>query len=947
MKGKKLTAVCIALALLCSLAIPAALAEGAQVRIGSVEELQEFARNCALDTYSLGLAVVLESDLDLSGVDFFPIPSFSGSFDGGGHTISNMVTATDGSNQGLFRYIQAAGEVKNLNVQGSVSPENGRNEVGGIAGTNYGLIAECSFDGSVSGLNYVGGIAGANHGTIRACSVNGKVDGKRYTGGIAGSSDGMVSACTNLAEVNTSVSEHGLELEKLNLSDITNLDLTNADDSDVVSDSGGIVGFSEGTIHNCVNRGIVGYQHYGYNVGGIAGRQSGYINSCTNHGEIYGRKDVGGIVGQMEPYLELKESASLSDELYLLHSLVVDAMANVSDMSDAMRSTMVDIRDSSESASDKVDGGESGGIIEKLPDEGVQAAPAAAESTGEGPKLMLLASEQPLPAGETGTNTGTETGGAAGGAGTDTGTETGGSGESITDSVGLNADLGNLADQLNALNGMMGASAGNLAVDLVRVSAQLSRVILLMANALSGVDMTVIEDVSGEVPAEETDGKVYLCVNYGPVEADSNVGGVAGAMGVEYEFDMEGALKEKLNLSGIFSTTYLAKCVSLENVNRGAVAAKKNNVGGLTGLEELGRIDACQGYGSVSSAEGGYAGGVVGYSCSSVTGSYAMCNIEGKEFVGGIAGFGTIIKDCASLVGMDGMTAASGAIAGWADITAEDNILGNMYVHESLGAVDGISYSGKAVAVDYENLLEKEGLPSQFRKLKLSFMAGGKLVEELEFDYGGSVDESLIPPVPEKEGYSGSWPDYDYSRLYFSDTLEAVYSPRQATIAAKNVRDGSPMSILLLEGDFEEGARVSLNAYTGQGPGTDVGRVMEKWVLRLNSPEDEGETYAVRFMAPETEKKDGAVDIYVYSGEQWTKAETKRNGSYITFDCTGDTVVFCAVETEEFSYTGIIIGVAAAAAAAGAWLTLKSRRKKLAPEGPETEPETPGSGDET
>lgn len=99
------------------------------------------------------------------------------------------------------------------------------------------------------------------------------MDGKRYTGGIAGSSDGMVSACTNLAEVNTSISEHGLELEKLNLSDITNLDLTNADDSDVVSDSGGIVGFSEGTIHNCVNRGIVGYQHYGYNVGGIAGRR--------------------------------------------------------------------------------------------------------------------------------------------------------------------------------------------------------------------------------------------------------------------------------------------------------------------------------------------------------------------------------------------------------------------------------------------------------------------------------------------------------------------------------------------------------------------------------------------------------------------------------------------------------------------------------------------------
>ena len=63
------------------------------------------------------------------------------------------------------------------------------------------------------------------------------------------------------------------------------------------SDAGGIAGFSDGTIGNCRNNAVVGYQHIGYGIGGTAGRQSGYIENCSNYGRIYGRKDVGGIVG--------------------------------------------------------------------------------------------------------------------------------------------------------------------------------------------------------------------------------------------------------------------------------------------------------------------------------------------------------------------------------------------------------------------------------------------------------------------------------------------------------------------------------------------------------------------------------------------------------------------------------------------------------------------------
>ena len=73
-------------------------------------------------------------------------------------------------------------------------------------------------------------------------------------------------------------------------------------------DTGGIAGYSDGVIIGCSNYGRVGYEHTGYNIGGIAGRQSGVVTSCTNIGTVYGRKDVGGIVGQMEPYIEVDEA---------------------------------------------------------------------------------------------------------------------------------------------------------------------------------------------------------------------------------------------------------------------------------------------------------------------------------------------------------------------------------------------------------------------------------------------------------------------------------------------------------------------------------------------------------------------------------------------------------------------------------------------------------------
>lgn len=978
MRAKKLAAVALMLAILLTAASPAAFAqENRTLHISTAEDLKALSTACTLDTYSVGLTVVLDNDIDLSGEDFFPIPSFSGTFDGAGHTISSMVTATNGSHQGLFRYIQTGGTVQNLNVEGTVAPSGSRSQVGGIAGVNNGSIVQCTFKGTVTGMNSVGGIAGENNGSISDCTVEGQIDGKRFTGGIAGKSTGLINGCSSLAKVNISISEGGLELDEINFSDITNISLTNAEDTNVVSDSGGIVGYSTGTVINCTNQGTVGYPHYGYNVGGVAGRQSGYIDGCVNYGEVYGRKDVGGIVGQMEPYMLLKNSASLSGELYQLHSLVVKALSNISSLSDSVRGTLNDIRDSSSSAIEKItDGavsGEQTGNITKLPDTdeeqdaadtgGEQAEmpdtvdfPAASSGTGEtgeGSSGSADTGEETPPAESTGDgnpDTGETDTGSPDTSDTDTGdTDTGdtGGGGSLIEKLpelgtgqiqlpdDITEELDQMANGMSELAAMMGDSTGQLASDLAAVSAQLSRVIMLIANALTGTDRTIIEDISDGLSDSDIQGRVSRCVNQGAIDGDRNVGGIAGTMGIEYEFDLEGTLSEMLGMGNILTATYQTKCVCDQNVNRGTVTGKKDDVGGIAGLMELGTVVRCEGYGSVSSSEGGYVGGIAGCANSPVRTSYAMCSIDGAEYVGGIVGWGTEISDCVSLIGIGDMTAACcGAIAGWADVTVEDAVSGNVYVHDSLGAVDGISYSGKAVSVSYEQLLEREDLPEQFSKLKISFVADGQLIKELEFSYGGTIDQSQIPQVPEKEGYSGSWPELDYTKLYFSATLEAIYTPRQAAIAAAAQREDSPLSLLLLEGDFEDGASVSLNPYSGDGPELEKGRVVEKWVMRLYDAGELEESYNVRFLPPETEIKGGEIVLYLYSDGQWEKLDAKRNGSYLSFEGSGSSLVFCAVETESEGMTLIIAGAAALLVLALLlWFGLRRRRKSPKPSG--------------
>ena len=187
---RRLLAGLTALALLLMLALPV-WAEGGEteklpVSINSVEDLLQLVADCRLDSWSEDRTVDLNTDLDLTGVDFAGIPTFSGTFDGNGHTISGLSLVDDGSVTGFFRYIQADGVVHDLTIRGRSMPSGSRTTVGGIVGSNAGTLINCRFEGVASGASIVGGIAGTNlsSGTINNCTTTGSVYGAHFIGGI-------------------------------------------------------------------------------------------------------------------------------------------------------------------------------------------------------------------------------------------------------------------------------------------------------------------------------------------------------------------------------------------------------------------------------------------------------------------------------------------------------------------------------------------------------------------------------------------------------------------------------------------------------------------------------------------------------------------------------------------------------------------------------------------
>lgn len=821
-----------------------------ELSIGSAEEFLIFAENCRLDSYSQNLSVTLLSDVDLTDTGFSGVPIFCGSFDGAGHTVTFSLSA-EGSVQGLFRYLTDTAVVKDLNVSAQLQPGGSRSIIGAIAGENAGTIRNCSFSGSLQGNDSVGGIAGINTvtGIIDGCKSSGSIHGNHFVGGIAGESQGVIRNCENQAAVNTTPQQNTVEL-----SDITLESITASEASNTTTDMGGIAGLSSGIIRRCVNRADVGYRQMGYNVGGIAGTQSGHIVDCTNYGSISGRKEVGGIAGQMEPAAKIEYSQDtlqiLQQQLDTMSDLTANATANAQASASSIANQLAGITDQVENAQDAIEN-----LVPSVDPEDPDA-PVVTPDTD-----ALLAAQSALSAAMS----------------------------------GMQSGLNNIASTAQG-------AAYTLSRDMKAVTNQMdamSETINSASESLGGS----ITDVSDADTDADISGKVATCKNYGAVQADMNAGGIVGAIALENDMDIQDDLEVLGEASLNFESELRAVILSCENSAQ--VSANKQNSGGITGLMMLGLVKNAVNTGDILAESADYAGGIAGQSQGYIRGCSAKCSVTGKSFVGGIAGSATVVSDCLAMNRLSG-NERIGGLLGSAD--SRESITGNYYVigESDPGAIDAVSYDGVAQGLDTQTFLTLDPLPRMFRSITVTFVTEEETVTRT-VPLGEALKASQIPSLPEKEGYWAAWETLPEGRLLFDRTVKAVYTPYETTIAFDFIED-APHPILLAQGEFPPDTSLSLSALTGQPLLKNRQTLLEGWQFSVSTPQAMQLRY--RAEVPQSQKS----TLLVHTGNAWHVTEYTADGSYLIFSVDPEADAFCFVaEKPSYPlYAGIVLLLAGA-----------------------------------
>lgn len=874
--AKRFFAAALSLLLVLTLAVPAQAAKTQKapeepertLSIFSVKQFLSFAEQCRLDSYSKDLRVELKTDLDLKGQDFAGVPTFSGTFDGNGHTISGLAMMGEGSTKGLFRYLTQTAVVQDLTVKGDVAPEGSRCEVGGIAGSNAGTIRGCGFHGQVSGGDNVGGLVGINtvNGVIEDSWVRGSVHGNHFVGGLAGKNSGVIRGCINRAEINSTAQEN-----TVSLADVTMESLVNSESSRTVTDIGGIAGNSSGVIRQCRNLGIVGYQHMGYNIGGIAGTQNGYIVDCENQAKIQGRKEVGGIVGQLEPaaLVEYEEDALqiLRRQLTALGGTVSQTASNVQNTGDALYGQVGILHGQIQEAGSALD------VL--VPDWGDTSFPDAD---------AIQAAKN-----------------------------------------ALSSSISGMGQTLQGMNSTAQSSMGTLSNNLHTLQSQVNAMSATLSNVSDTIGGTV-EDVSDKDKPEDLSGKVERCNNSGTVEGDRNVGGIVGAMAMENDLDPE----DDWNVLGKASLNFEGhlRAVLLSCSNSGAISGEKSCVGGISGWQALGLAKQCSSSGQVMAEDAEFVGGISGQCTGYLRQCSAKSTISGWRYVGGVAGSAAVVTDCRSISHLTGEEKLGSILGGTepADEDEENPISSNLYysVYQDLGGIDGISYDTQAQQADAETFFGQEQLPELFEKATLSFYFADGSKRQIQVPVGQSLKISQLPVIPERAGFSSRWEGLEpqmLKNLYFDQNFHAEYIAHLATLQADQMQGNKP--VMLVEGDFTEQAKLHLTPLETQ-PKLEQGQtLLDAWQMELTQTDN---VTKGRLLMPQQE--DSFQVLLCGADGQWRQVPCQKDGSYLVFDLIGTDTAVALVKNNQGLWLYLIVGLGAVLVLAGVALIVRKRRKK-------------------
>lgn len=1025
------------------------------IYISTVDDFLELSANCYIDSWSMNKRVELMNDLDFTGKELVMVPVFDGYFDGNGYTISGINFTGEGYVTALFRYVEEQGVIDSLNVKGNITALDEQECVGGIVGSNYGTIKNCTFEGTVNGKRTIGGIAAFNKSTgiIKRCSVSGRITGLYYTGGITGINHGIITNCTNNAGVNDDSA--WVEYEDENSSNLIG-SLTDDDKTSIRSgvDAGGISGFSDGIIASSNNTGQIGYEHVGYNIGGIAGRQSGIVTASVNTGKVYGRKDVGGIVGQMEPYIEVVEAEKIRSSVDELHDLINKTFDDMTDSKNAIHDDFADLITNADKAvdtghimADEVSSFVNSNLdqmdmiverIEYVSDSMpavIDSFTASMDSMNKMAEWIKKLSDDIDISGQLDANSGDKekydaavkqiedaidrfnnsvgngswqdidkilkdsdgnyksfdelteddlkavvesvvdilknaedmsnaSGDVADGinkiadilkpyfenAGDAAGKDIENAANEVQNAVThanaafngikniftylnaqsdvrftrLSADFDTHRDELynevksisagiSKLNDDASVHSDIVNQDLKQINDKVNEIFNLILDKVEAyIELDteqIYDDVSDEEINAETTGRVDGCNNVGDVSADINVGGIAGSMAVDSD-DLEDNAAGKTDIS--IGSRYLTKCIINNCKNNGYITSKKDGAGGIAGYMKLGIIRQARSFGSVKSSEGGYAGGVCGQSLSMIVDSYALCSVSANKYVGGIAGYGNIIRGCYSMVNLEAESGRVGAIAG--QTTAyedeekenEDNVTGNFYVNNGIHGIDGISYTGVAEPIEYENLLEVRGIPVDFKQLKVTFRVDDTYVERQTLAYGKPLSELNFPAAPVKDGYYVVWPDVSDQIMTGNIVINGEYK-NNVTSVASSEKDDSGRAYAIISDNFTDKTTLTVASSGMELP--DDADMKENVVYELSVSDISNVTaddITVRILNPYKKAK-----LYVFDGNSWVELEYNTKGSYVETTMHGTQAQFCLVNEAVDPMLYIMIGAGA------------------------------------
>lgn len=833
------------------------------IEISRVNELIEFANKCKYDSYSKDKIVKLTADIDVSGSDFKGISYFAGTFDGGSHIISGFNVDYKGSDFGFFRYIAESGFITNLNISGSINVTGSQENIGGIAGVNKGVINESSFSGKVNASTATGAIAGYNHenAKIVSCTSDADILATNQTGGIAGVNDGLISSCTSKSRVNTQELDTTLDIGGV---DVGTLNLTqNVIDR---NDMGGIAGESTGIISDCVNYGKIGFAHTGYNVGGIAGKQSGKVITCSNEGEIYGRKDVGGIVGQAEPDIE---SEYLNDRVDDVQSSIDIINSTLNNMSSSMNNASSDVKSYTENIIDQYKE-----LLDKLQDK----------LNGNNDNDEKI--------------------------------------EDFVDDISKDIENSTVADDIHGVADTVDSEIRTIADSIERISAQIKNIGNTVTETMDVVtsDDDYIEDISSADSAQNSDGVIAKSVNRGAVHGDINAGGIAGTMNVEYDVDPEYDLDITETTNVRLRST--VSDVVIYCINYGEVNSKKDCAGGIVGLQELGLVYGSEGYGTVKSETGNYAGGIAGNSASAITDSYSLCNVESEDYTGGICGKGYTMQNCISIPTILGDGEAKGSLAGI--IESDGEVSTNIFVNDIYGGIDDINYSGKADSASYEAVMAMENIPDGFHRVTLVFKADGNVIDTKNIAYNANLGVSELPSIPDKDGYYAQWPENIVSKPILQNTVvEAEYHVWIESVAG-DIASQNDKPLFIAEGKFYDDNKITLSKCDTDNLSGDI-EYSYAWKMRGTDVKDKG-TKTCHFYIKNTL---GSSEVWYRDNADsgWVKADAKEHGSYMTAEIPYE-ADFAVIHKESSNMIYYICGGAAACIIVLEVIIIKKRKKR-------------------